>query len=358
MVDLVSDQNHAYFAKSFNLNVPMKEPVETKKSWLSLAIGLLISAISIIMLVWLIDVREAAHEISTADYKLVFFGGLGQVLFLVLRTFRWRFILNNQVSWPKVFHIQNIGYMLTMLLPFRLGDLIRAFLIGKVKPLNFMQGASSMVLERILDLLVIVIIFPFAISGLIELPNSVRLAANVAGVAAIVGVGVLIFMANMPGLVRQIATWILDRIPFFKTEIWLERLDGILVGLDSLTRFKSTLYLLLISFIIWIPIIYSYWIIMHAVGIPATLSIAMYTVCIAAFGVALPSSPGQIGVFEAAVSLALVSVVGQSISATAASFGIIYHTVQFLLLLIVGIIGLVAQGESFGSVMRQTSEIR
>ena len=84
----------------------------------------------------------------------------------------------------------------------------------------------------------------------------------------------------------------------------------------------------------------------------------MYTVSIAAFGVALPSSPGQIGVFEAAVSLALISIVGQSISSTAASFGIIYHAVQYLVLMIVGIIGLIAQGESFGSLVRQSSDIR
>jgi len=301
----------------------MKQPAQTKRNSRSLWIGLLISGLSIVLLLELVDVREAAYEISTADYRLVFLGGLAQVLFMVLRTFRWRFILNNQVAWPTVFHIQNIGYMLTALLPFRLGDLIRAYLIGKEKPLNFMQGASSMVLERILDLLVIVIFFPFAINGLTELPNSVRLAANVAGAAAVVGVVVLVLMANMPARVRKLATVILDFIPLMDTGVWLERLDGILAGLDALKSIKSTIYLLLISFVIWLPIIYSYWIIMRSVGIPATLSIAMYTVCIAAFGVAIPSSPGQIGVFEAAVSLALVSIVGQSISSTAASFGII-----------------------------------
>ena len=335
----------------------MKEQTENKRSSLSLWIGLGISAVSIIILLQLIDVREAAHEISTADYRLVLLGGLAQLLFLILRTFRWRFMLNKHPTWTQVFHIQNIGYMLTMLLPFRLGDLIRAFLIGKVKPLNFMQGASSMVLERLFDLLIIIIMFPFAIRGIEELPNSVRLAANVAGAAAVIGVGVLIFMANMPDLVRNIARWILDRIPFMKTDIWLERFDGILAGLDSLTSFKNTLYLLVMSVIIWVPIVYSYWITMVAVGIPATLSIAMFTVCIAAFGVAVPSSPGQIGVFEAAVSLALITVIGQEISSTAASFGIIYHAVQYLVLMIVGAIGLVAQGESFGSLVRASRTV-
>lgn len=336
---------------------PVK-PTEKKRNSRSLWIGLLISGLSIVLLWQLIDVREAIHEISTADYGLVLLGGLAQVLFLILRTFRWRFILNNHVTWPKVFHVQNIGYMLTMLLPFRLGDLIRAILIGKEKPLNFMQGASSMVLERILDLLVIVIFFAFAINGLAELPNSVRIAGNVAGIAAVVGVIVLVLMANMPERIRSLATFILDNIQFMKTAIWLERLDGILAGLDSLKSIKSTAYLLLTSFAIWLPIIYSYWIIMRSVGIPVTFNIALYTVCIAAFGVAIPSSPGQIGVFEAAVSLALVSIVGQSISSTAASFGIIYHAVQFLILLIVGGIGLVAQGESFGSLVRQSSAVR
>ncbi|MEM9774590.1 MAG: lysylphosphatidylglycerol synthase transmembrane domain-containing protein [Chloroflexota bacterium] len=335
----------------------MNQTTEKKRSSLSLWIGLAISAICIFVLLQLIDVQEAIHEISTADYRLVALGGLAQVVFLVLRTFRWRFMLNNVVKWEQVFHIQNIGYMLTMLLPFRLGDLIRAYLIGRVKPLNFMQGASSMVLERILDLLVIIILFPFAIRGLPELPVRVQQAAYAFGAAAIVGVGVLIFMANLPDLFRSIARWILDLIPFMKTDVWLERLDGILAGLDSLTSIKNAAYLLVSSFIIWVPILYSYWITMQAVGIDASWSVAIYTVCIAAFGVAVPSSPGQIGVFEAAVSLALVSALGQALSTTAASFGIIYHAVQYLVLIILGVIGLIAQGESFGSLVRQSREL-
>ena len=96
---------------------------------------------------------------------------------------------------------------------------------------------------------------------------------------------------------------------------------------------------------------------MQAVGIDASWSVAIFTVCIAAFGVAVPSSPGQIGVFEAAVSLALVTAVGQAVSTTAASFGIIYHAVQYLVLIILGVIGLIAQGESFGSLVRQSREL-
>lgn len=330
---------------------------QPNKSKLSLWIGLAISGLSIVLLWQLIDVQEAIHEISTANYRYVLYGALGQLLFLVLRTFRWRFILNNEVSWSDTFHIQNIGYMLTMLLPLRLGDLIRAFLIGKKEPLNFMQGASSMILERILDLLVIVILFPFAIQGIEKLPTEVRIAGNLFGGAAVIGVAVLVIMANAPDFVRRMARWLLDLLPFMDTDIWIERLEGILAGLDSLTSIKGTIYLLVSSFIIWLPIIFSYWITMLSVGIEATASIAIYTVCIAAFGVAIPSSPGQIGVFEAAVSLALVSVVGQSISSTAASFGIIYHAVQFIVLIIVGGIGLVAQGESFGSLVQQSREI-
>lgn len=335
----------------------MNQTTEKKRSSLSLWIGLAISGICIVVLLQLIDVQEAIHEISTADYRLVALGGLAQVVFLILRTFRWRFMLNHVVKWGQVFHIQNIGYMLTMLLPFRLGDLIRAYLIGRVKPLNFMQGASSMVLERILDLLVIIILFPFAIQGLPELPNSVQNAAYIFGAAAVIGVGVLIFMANMPDLFRNMARWVLDQIPFMDTEIWLERLDGIVAGLDSLTSVKNAAYLLASSFVIWLPILYSYWITMQAVGIEASWSVAIFTVCIAAFGVAVPSSPGQIGVFEAAVSLALVTAVGQAVSTTAASFGIIYHAVQYLVLITVGVIGLIAQGESFGSLVRQSREL-
>ena len=44
-------------------------------------------------------------------------GTLGIIAFLLLRAIRWRFMLNNAVPYSQVFHIQNIGYMLTQLLP-------------------------------------------------------------------------------------------------------------------------------------------------------------------------------------------------------------------------------------------------
>ena len=123
-------------------------------------------------------------------------GALGIVAFLFLRAVRWRFMLDSGPPFSQVFHIQNIGYMLTQLLPFRLGDVARAILIGNVPPITIAQGISTMVVERLLDMLLIVVLLPFTLSGITTLPDWMRSFAVFSGFAAIGGIVVLVIAAN------------------------------------------------------------------------------------------------------------------------------------------------------------------
>ena len=96
---------------------------------------------------------------------------LALLAFMILRAVRWRFMLNSgreaagRTPYRQVFHVQNIGYMLNNLLPFRLGDVARAVLIGNVPPVTISQGLSTMVAERVLDLLFMVVLFPFTLAA-------------------------------------------------------------------------------------------------------------------------------------------------------------------------------------------------
>lgn len=319
-------------------------------------VGIIVSLLCLVAIFIFIEPADILAALRTARYGYLALAGLCIVGFMVLRAVRWRFMLNsgrndeNGVPYGKVFHIQNIGYMLNNLLPLRLGDVARAVLIGSVPPLSISQGLSTMVVERVFDLLFMVILFPFTLVAVTDMPPEINTAVQISGVIAIAATVVLIMAANQRRRAARVAGAVLERVSFLNTAVWLKRLDDLLLGLDTLTRLKDGLILLALSVIVWLPIIAGYYYAMLAANLTPTLIQATFVVCIAAFSVAAPSSPGQVGVFEAGITLALVTILGQP-EAESASFAFLYHASNYIVLGLLGVIGINRTSSTFGSVV-------
>lgn len=292
---------------------------------------------------------EILESLSHVQPGYVMLGIAGIIGFLVIRAIRWRFLLNNAVPYSQVFHIQNIGYMLTQLLPFRLGDVARAILIGNVPPVTVAWGISTMVVERLLDMLFIVVLLPFTLSGLTSLPDWMRSFALVSGFMAIGGIIILIIAANQRTRAVSLADRLIARfLPFLNKDTWLRRINDLLIGLKSLTSLRDGAILIVLSVLVWVPILVAYYFTMRAVGISPTLAMTGFVVCAAAFSVAVPSTPGQIGPFHFAVITAL-QLYGQP-AAESAAFAFLYHILNIVILIIFGVIGVFGAGVTFRNV--------
>ena len=315
-------------------------------------LGIIISAICLAAIFYFIRPQEIIDSLKTAQYGYLVLSVMGIVAFLMIRAVRWRFMLNNDAPWLTVFHIQNIGYLISTILPFRLGDVARAVLIGSVPPITISRGISTMVVERVLDMLFIVTLLPFTLASIDYLPDWMRLGARVSGILSIAAIIILIVAANQRTIAVRIVARLLEYIPFLNNAAWTERTDNFLAGLDSLTHLKDGIILLLLSIAIWIPIILAYYATMFAANLEPTMVVAAFVVCAAALSVALPSSPGQIGVFHAGV-IAALQVWGQP-QAASASFAFLYHALNTIVLITLGIIGIVGTGSTFRQVITST----
>lgn len=331
----------------------------TKQQKIQLIIGILVSVFCLVAIFIFIPMENVLASLRMANFGYLGLTALSIIAFLILRAIRWRFMLNNAVPYSQIFHIQNIGYMLTNILPFRLGDVARGVLIGNVPPVTLAQGVSTMVMERILDLLFIVTLLPFAFASVENLPEGARGAqdaARVVGYVALLAVVVMIIAANMRPRARQIATFILNKIPFLKTETWVKILDDLLAGLSSLTRPRDGAILLILSIVTWLPIIIAYYFGMLGVGLEPSWAVAAVTVCGAALGIAAPSSPGQVGVFEGAV-IATMVLIGQP-EDKATAFAFLYHAINFISMNILGVIGLRGIGSTWQNVVSMAQSFR
>jgi uncharacterized protein (TIRG00374 family) len=215
--------------------------VESGNRRLQLWVGIVISALCLIAIFLIIDPGEIWRALQNAQPGYLLLGVAGILGFMLVRAVRWRFMLGNVVPLGKVFHIQNIGYMLTFLLPFRLGDVARAIIIGNVPPVTLPQGISTMLVERLLDLLLVLTILPFTLRAVPALPEQVSnavIALSVVGLAAMV---ILVIAANQRERARMLTRAILNRLPMFDTERWVKRVDDLLLGLGTLTSLRAGL---------------------------------------------------------------------------------------------------------------------
>jgi uncharacterized protein (TIRG00374 family) len=315
-------------------------------------IGMGLSALSIVLILFLVNPKDIVAALLQAKVGYIGLSALGILIFMLVRAVRWRYMLANEISWGQVFHIQNIGYMFNMVLPFRLGDVARAVLIGNVPPITLARGLSTMVVERILDMMFIVALLPFTLIEVVSLPAWMQEGARASGLVAVAAIGVLVVAANQRPLATRWGTAVLNHISFLPTEQWIGRMNELLDGLGSLTRLKDSLVLIILSIMVWIPILFAYQWGIQAVGEQVSLLAASFVVCAAALSIAIPSSPGQIGVFHVGVTAAMIAI-GQSDGA-AAGFAVVYHALNLLSMIILGLIGLTRIGATFRSVIETT----
>ena len=165
------------------------EQTTRKGSW-QIWVGLLVGVACLAaVFIFFAKPGEIIESLRHVHFSYLLLGAAGVVLFLAVRAVRWRFMLANAAPYAPVFHIQNIGYMLTQLLPLRLGDVARAVLIGNVPPITIAQGISTMVVERLLDMVFIVVLLPF---WAIELAQGAPVPTDALSIAAVVYIGLFI----------------------------------------------------------------------------------------------------------------------------------------------------------------------
>lgn len=286
----------------------------------------------------IIKPAEIAQAIQQAEARYLWGTAVYLLIYLFLRAVRWRFLLGNRIPQTKLFHMQNIGQMLTQLLPFRLGDVARAMLVGQQPGLTVPQGVTTMVVERLLDMLLMVLLLPLALLQIETLPTWLRQTALVSGVATVGVILFLVIVANKRPLAHKLLTWLGCKWSRLHNEKLHQQLDNLLDGLTAFTHWRTALGLLSLSLLIWVPVVLAYNAALQAVHLPASFINATFIMIAGAFAVAAPSSPGQIGVFHMGV-IAAMTALGLPAEA-AASLAVLYHAINFLLMVLAGVVGL------------------
>ena len=159
-----------------------------RKSWRVGLVGMLASGLAIYLILSSVDLMLLGDALARARYGYVLPTALLLTVGLLTRAARWRALLDSGLALDRAFHILNISYLVNGVLPLRIGEVARAFLAARVDPpVPLLRSASTILIERLLDLLAVLFLLGFALAAAPTLPDAYRSAGLVALAALVIG---------------------------------------------------------------------------------------------------------------------------------------------------------------------------
>lgn len=304
--------------------------------------------------------RNVELEALRAALGRIHVGWLGvavavSLLIMVFRAVRWQLELRPLARIPvgHLWVVTSVAYMAINLLPVRLGEVVRPWLLSRRASVSFSNVVGNLVVEKMMDSICIVFYLLLGLLLIDSLPVWVRRGALFP--AAVAGVFVSVVVAFWWKGEAFVDRWLLGRLP----HRFAGRAKAILAAVTAGMRILPNPGLLLsvfgVSLALWfLPILSSY-IMIRAFELHAPFSAAVVIFIFISFGTALPNLPGMIGPYQYACQLAL-GIYGVH-EADGLAYGLVLNAVQFLTLIAQGVVALPVAGVSFRDIRRASDQL-
>lgn len=270
-------------------------------------IGLAVSLLAVVVLATAIDIGATADVLSRTNPWLVAATLLlvpGQV---VLRTMRWRLLLPRRpdgerpIFW-RVMPVLLAGYLGNLVLPARLGEPARAYLLAKREQIGFARVLGSVVLERVIDLATLAAV---AIAAAIVSGAPTWILNGMIVIAAIGLVLTVVLVASgISHTVQLLARAFGARAHRIRAAV--EQAISFGEGANG-GGWGALAAAIVLSTITWVFVAATYWLTARAVGLEISMSGSMLVAAVATLGTAIPSAPANIGTFEVATVVVLTA---------------------------------------------------
>lgn len=324
------------------------------------ALGILLS---VGLLYWTlrdIDMAVVWRELRHSNLLLFLLSTVAATLTFPLRARRWQTILSpvaGRLPMGMLWRAVAIGTMVNNVVPARAGELARAYALTRETPrVGFSASFASLAVDRLFDALVLILLMllamvdsAFPVDSRVGGRTITSLAAAAAGGVVVVMVVLYLIVLRpraLVGLYEVFARRVAPRYEERGRQILRAFSDGLSV-LRSPLRFAAVL---LWTAAHWLVNAFAFWLGFKAVGLAVPLTSALFLQGLIAIGVALPSSPGFFGVFEALARTGL-GVYGVP-AADAVSWAIGFHLLSFVPITAIGAFYFVRLGLHFRELRR------
>ncbi|NWF68661.1 MAG: flippase-like domain-containing protein [Chloroflexi bacterium] len=265
-------------------------------------------------------------------------------LALTLIALRWQYLLRSikPVRLHHLLPLTAIGYMGNNVYPFRSGEVLRLLLLQRDHGIPFAKAATVVVIERVFDGLVMLtfIILPLLF---IELSSPiVRQVALITAPLFLALLALFFVLAARPNILRRVVTFFCRFLPGRLRDLALRLSEDVLHGLEGLRTPADLAGAVVSSYTSWMVEAATYWLVSLAFNLGVSYAEILLVVGVVNLAGLIPATPGQIGVYEYAVTTVLAGLgVAQ---APALAYALVVHIVIWLPVTLVGFFLLARRG--------------
>lgn len=301
-----------------------------RRSW-RFWFGAILSLLSLGWLILTTDWAEVWGALTAASYALVLVAVILNLATIPFRTQRWRimFSRSRRPAFGRLTAIMLIGQAVNVFIPARAGDLVRATLV-QTERAAYVLGTQ--ILQLALDLLMLAVLVLFLLLQ-VRLPQWWRGPGEgllIVATLALLGVAALVVGRKH---LTKLLSWLESRWPWSRGAGLIDLAIEFVRSFEIFASPGMILMLAILTVAIWALYAAVNWILLGAIGAPVSgstaLLAAVFLLVVLQLGIAVPSSPGRVGIYHyLAVQALAVFGVDQ---ATAVTYAILLHLISVVM---------------------------
>jgi uncharacterized protein (TIRG00374 family) len=308
------------------------------KFWL----GIVVSIFFMVLLFRKIDFNQLWAALVTVDYRYILLAVVCTFVSYFLRAVRWHFLLipEKRIPLSSLYPATIIGYMANNVLPARLGEFVRAYVLAQREGLQTPTVFASLVIDRLFDGFTVMLILLFTLFTL-NLPQGLAEAETILRTGGVVTFilysAVVVFLVLLKNQTMRTLAWtgmLLKPFPQRLTDRVIPLLGSFIGGIRMSSNGGHILAILVSSTFVWIFCIIPVDLVLRGFDVNLPITASMFILVLLVFAVMVPASPGFIGTYHYACFKGL-SAFGVAES-TSVSIALVLHSTAFFPVILAG----------------------
>lgn len=278
-----------------------------------------------------------------------------------VRAYRWKLFLLpvGNIRFGTAFSSMMIGYMVNNILPLRMGEIFRAYSMGKAGKVSRSSAFATIVVERLFDILCLLLILGIVFL-LFPFPEWIRKSSLITLIGTVALVAVLVLLIFRTEQIIRINRRLFDRLG----QGIVERVEYITRqftrGLEVFSRTEHYFLIIVSSLILWVFYAGCIYCVLYTFDFvsPAYPKIehspimtSLVLLAVGTIAITIPSTPGAVGTYHGVIVLGL-SLFGVP-AEQAMGFALVNHLFNYLPLTVIGLYFYWKQNLRFSEIQAQ-----
>ncbi len=307
-----------------------------------LVLGTCLGIVLLVLLFRSVNREQLGNDFSTVDPRFLLLAIIPFAINMFLKVPRWGLLYGRErPAWDTLFGGMNVGYAVNSLLPLRLGEIVRAYWVRDRSGIGMVRTLSTIALERVIDGVTLIVLLAL-LAPTVAFPRKLLGSAVVVGVAFTLALAAMVALAYGSTRDQHPLSRMISRLEAGKWATGGRILRQTMTGLEALGSGRAFLLLAVYTALIWASNSVLLWLVLRAFHIEVPITAGILMTAVLNLGMAVPSSPGYVGVYDYLFVL-MLDLYGIA-KTPALAAGLAMHVIAFVPVTIIGIIYIAQAG--------------